>query len=184
MMSRGAAGSALSLLLLVLATIEATTPARSAAEGRHVAAQVVHVSDGDTLVARLATLGPGLKKYEVVRLVGIDCPETGQAPWGSRATARLAVLVLGRPVILELAIQSRDGHGRLLAGVYLTDGKTLVQELLVREGFCRTLVIPPNVDYVERLRAAKAEAQRAELGIWARTGGLTENPADYRRRHR
>jgi len=184
MMSRGAAGSALSLILLVLATVEATTAARAVAEGRRVAAQVVHVSDGDTLMARLVTLGPGRKKYEVVRLVAIDCPETGQAPWGSRATARLAALVLGRPVTLELAIQSRDGHGRLLAGVYLTDGKTLVQELLVREGFCRTLVIPPNVDHVEQLRAAKAEAQRAERGIWARTDGLTENPADYRRRHR
>lgn len=184
MMSRGAAGSTLSLLLLVLATIEATTRARTAAEGRHVAAHVVHVSDGDTLVARLAKLGPGLKKYEMIRLVGIDCPETGQEPWGSRATARLAALVLRRAIVLELAIQFRDRHGRLLAGVHLTDGKTLVQELLVREGFCRTLVIPPNVDYVERLRAAKAEAQRAERGIWARTDGLTENPADYRRRQR
>ncbi len=184
MMLRGAAGSALSLLLLVLATIEAITLARTAAEGRRVAAQVVHVSDGDTLVARVARLRAGLEKEETVRLVGIDCPETGQAPWGSRATARLAALVLGRAVILEVAIQSRDGHGRLFAGVYLTDGKTLVQELLVREGFCRTLVIPPNVDYVEQLRAAKAEAQRAERGIWARTDGLTENPADYRRRHR
>jgi micrococcal nuclease len=183
-MLRGAAGSALSLLLLVLATIEATTLARTGAEGRRVAAHVVHVSDGDTLVARLAKLRPGLKRYEMVRLVGIDCPEIGQAPWGSRATARLAALVLRRAVILELAIQSRDGYGRLLAGVYLTDGKTLVQELLVREGLCRTLVIPPNVDYVERLRAAKAEAQRAERGILARTGGLTESPADHRRRHR
>jgi micrococcal nuclease len=184
MMLGDAGGSALSLLLLVLATIEATTPARTAAEGRRVAAHVVHVSDGDSLVARVAKLGSGLEKEATVRLVGIDCPETGQAPWGSRAAARLAALVLGRAVILEVAIQSRDGHGRLLAGVYLTDGKTLVQELLVREGFCRTLVIPPNVDYVEQLRAAKAEAQRAERGIWARTDGLTENPADYRRRHR
>lgn len=69
--------------------------------------------------------------------------------------------MLGRPVILEVARQSRDRHRRLLAGVYLADGKTLVQELLVREGFCRTLVIPPNLAYVDQLRAAKTEAQRA-----------------------
>ncbi|MGH7342761.1 MAG: thermonuclease family protein [Candidatus Rokuibacteriota bacterium] len=178
MMSRG--GSALSLLLLVLADIEPTTPA----EGRRVAAQVVHVSDGDTLVARLAELRSGLKKEETVRLVGLDCPETGQAPWGFRATAMLRRLVRGRPVILEVGVQPRDSHGRLLAGVYLSDGKTLVQERLVREGLCQPLVIQPNVDYVEQLHAAKAEAQRAERGIWARTDGLTENPGDYRRRHR
>lgn len=140
------------------------------------------MSDGDTLVARLSTVKSGLKGEEKVRLVGIDCPESAQR-WGPPAAARLATLVLGRPVILEIAPQSRDRYGRLLAGVYLDDGATLVQELLVREGFCRTLVIAPNADYVELLRAAKTEAQRAERGIWSRTGGLTADPADSRHRH-
>jgi endonuclease YncB( thermonuclease family) len=45
-------------------------------------------------------------------------------------------------------------------------------------------VIPPNVHYVDQLRAAQTDARRAERGIWARIGGLRENPADYRRRHR
>lgn len=184
----GAAGRPILWIpLLVLAACGAATPActaDTATDGRRFVAQVVRVTDGDTLVARLAKLRPGLKKEETVRLLGIDCPETGQAPWASRATARLAALVLGHPVVLEVATQACDGHGRLLAGVYLTDGTTLVQELLVLEGLCRTLVIPPNVTYVEQLRAAKTQAQRAARGIWARTDGLTENPADYRRRHR
>ena len=51
-----------------------------------------------------------------------------------------------------------------------------------RKQTTRTHVIPPNVDYVDRLRAAKTEAQAAERGIWARPGGLTQTPADYRRR--
>lgn len=185
MTSCGAAGRrALCVLVLVFAAFGATTPARTAADGRRVAAQVVRVSDGDTLVARLAKPRPGLKQEETVRLVGTDCPESGLAPWGSRATARLTRLVLHRPVILEVAIQARDRYGRLLARVYPADGTTLVQELLVREGFCRTLVIPPNVDYLEQLRAAKTEAQRAGRGIWARTGGLAENPADSQHRRR
>ena len=180
------AGGALSacVFLLVLAIHGAPTPARSETGGRRVSARVVRVIDGDTLVAHLATVRSGLQNKERVRLAGIDCPESKQAGWGSRATARLAALVLDRPVILEVALQSRDRYGRLLAGVYRADGKTLVQELLVREGFCQTFVIPPNVDYVEQLRAAKIEAQRAERGIWARIGGLTESPADYRRRSR
>ena len=183
--SGAAARSTLGVLLaLVLAILAATTAACSETDGRRVSARVVRVIDGDTLVAHLATVRSGLQNKERVRLVGIDCPESKQVGWGSRATARLAALVLGRPVILEIALQSRDRYGRLLAGVYLADGKTLVQELLVREGFCQTFVIPPNVDYVEQLRAAKIEAQRAERGIWARIGGLTESPAAYRRRSR
>lgn len=175
---------ALRMLFLIVAVLGATTAAGSETHGRRVFAQVIRVSDGDTLVARLTTVRPGLKHEERVRLVGVDCPESGQRIWGSRATSRLTALVLGRPVILEIARQSRDRYGRLLAGIYLTDGKTLVQELLVREGFCLTLIIPPNVEYVDRLRAAKADAQRAERGVWARAGGLTESPAEYRRRHR
>ncbi len=134
-------------------------------------------------MARLAAVRPRLKSEEKVRLVGINCPESAKRG-GPSATARLAALVLDRPVILEVAFQSRDRYGRLLAGVYLADGKTLVQELLVRDGFCRTLVVPPDVDYVEQLRAAKTEAQRAERGIWARAGGPTENPMDSRCRYR
>jgi micrococcal nuclease len=166
------ARGALRVLCVLVAVLAAATAACSELDGRRVPAHVVRVSDGDTLVARLATVTRGLKREEKVRLVGLDCPESTQRG-GPSATARLAALVLGRPVILEIALQSRDRYGRLLAGVYVADGKTLVQELLVREGFCRTLVIPPNVDYVERLRAAKTEAQRAGRGIW---GGLAEDP--------
>jgi micrococcal nuclease len=172
--------SAVRLLALVIALLVATPAAGTEAERHRVSAHVVRVHDGDTLVARLAAARHGLR---TVRLVGIDCPESAQR-WGSQATGRLAALVLGRPVILELAIQPRDGHGRLLAGVYLDDAKTLVQEVLVREGLCLTFVIPPNIQYVGRLRAAQTDAQRAERGIWARIGGLRESPADYRHRHR
>jgi micrococcal nuclease len=174
------AGSAARSLALVIALFAATTPGGTEAERRRVSAHVIRVHDGDTLVARLIAASHGLR---TVRLVGIDCPESAQR-WGSRATGRLAALVLDRPVTLELAIQPHDGHGRLLAGVYLDDGKTLVQEVLVREGLCLTFVIPPNVQYVDQLRAAQTDARRAERGIWGRIGGLEESPADYRRRRR
>jgi hypothetical protein len=53
------------------------------------AVTVVHVVDGDTLWAALAHPGQGLAAREKVRLVGIDCPEQDQRPWGPRAAARL-----------------------------------------------------------------------------------------------
>ncbi|MGH7339294.1 MAG: thermonuclease family protein [Candidatus Rokuibacteriota bacterium] len=62
--------------LLVLAILAVTTAARGEVGGYRAAAKVVRVSDGDTLVARLATVRPGLKSEEKVRLVGINCPES------------------------------------------------------------------------------------------------------------
>lgn len=174
------ARGAVRLLALIIALFVPTTVAGTEAERQRVSAHVIRVHDGDTIVARLIATSHVLR---TVRLVGIDCPESAQR-WGSRATGRLAALVLDRPVMLELAIQPHDSHGRLLAGVYLDDGKTLVQEVLVREGLCFTFGIPPNVQYVDQLRAAQTDARRAERGIWSRIGGLEESPADYRRRRR
>jgi micrococcal nuclease len=171
-------------VVLAAAILAAFTAATcSAGDGRRVVGRVVRVIDGDTVIVHVVTMRPGLQKGEKVRLVAVGCPESGH-DGGARATARLAELILGRTVILRIAFQSRDRHGRLLAGVYLADGKTLVQESLVREGLCETLVIPPNVEYVEQLRSAKIDAQRAGRGIWARTGGVTEGPSDHQRRHR
>jgi micrococcal nuclease len=141
---------------------------------------VVHVVDGDTLWAEIAEPGHGLASREKVRLVGIDCPEQDQRPWGPQATARLAELVLGRPVALEVALQSRDRYGRLLASLW-RDGQ-LVQEQLVREGFCVPYVVPPNVEYVDRIRAASEHARRDGVGIYAPAQPLLESPREYRQR--
>jgi micrococcal nuclease len=150
---------------------------------RRIAATVVSVSDGDTIVVDIAQPPGGLQPRERVRLVNVDCPESRQAPWGPRATARLREMAQRAPVTIEVALQSRDRYGRLLAGVYLADG-TLAQEHLVSEGLCDVLVIPPNVEYAERLRALKARAQHAGVGIWDPATGLGESPSEYRRRSR
>jgi micrococcal nuclease len=128
---------------------------------------VVHIRDGDMFWAELAEPGAGLAAREKVRLVGIDCPETDQVPWGPQATARLTALVLGQPVHIEIALQSRDRYGRLLASIW-RDG-LLVQELLVREGLCVPYTVPPNVEHVDRIRAAaEAGASRRARDLCSR----------------
>lgn len=162
--------------LLLLAAL----PPAAAAAGARIPATVMRVVDGDTLVAAIDTPGRGLRPTERVRLIGIDCPESRQVPWGPRATARLRQLVAGGPVALEIALQSRDRYGRLLASVWV--GPTLIQDVLVREGFCLIYTVPPNVEYVGRLRQAQLDARATGRGIWSSTEGLRESPSAYRRR--
>jgi micrococcal nuclease len=146
-----------------------------AAAAHRLLATVVHITDGDTLWAEIAVPGHGLAPREKTRLVGIDCPERGQAPWGAHATARLSALLLGKPIEIEVALQSRDCYGRLLGSIW-HDG-VLVQEQLVREGPCVPYVVPPNVEHVDRIRAAAEQARRDGLGIYARELPASRIPA-------
>jgi micrococcal nuclease len=172
---------ALALAVTAALSLSALTTSPAGAAGR-VAAVVERVTDGDTLTARVLSPGRGLQPTERVRLVGIDCPERGQAPWGARAARRLAELTLSRRVELEVAVQSRDRYGRLLA--YVWAGGRLAQLVLVREGYCLTYTRPPNVEHAEALHEALQAARREGLGIHDPAHPLAERPADYRRRHR
>jgi micrococcal nuclease len=161
-------------------TVLVALAASSAHAGPWIEATVAAITDGDTLWAEIADPGQGLVSREKVRLVGIDCPEQGQAPWGPRATARLSALVLGASVQIEVPLQSRDRYGRLLGAIWRDD--QLVQEQLVREGLCVPYTVPPNVEHVNRIRAASEHARRDGIGIYAPAGPLLESPREYRRR--
>lgn len=156
-----------------------TVGAISADAAPRVTAKVIAITDGDTLRAEIVTSAPALAASEKVRLVGIDCPELAQVPWGRVATTRL---VLGQRVELEVAPRSRDRYGRLLASLWL-DGQ-LVQTQLVREGLCLPYVLPPNVEHAEVLRTAAAEARTAGRGLYGVESPLTETPSAYRQRGR
>lgn len=72
--------------------------------------KVVHVIDGDTLIA--STWWEDLK----IRLDSIDCPEDGQ-PWGDTARYGLIKMIGGQYVRIEE--HGRDHHGRTLATIYV-----------------------------------------------------------------
>jgi len=146
------------LVVLLLAGCEADEQP----SGRRTAV-VERVTDGDTI--RLAGLGR-------VRLIGIDTPEVygGSQCYGQQASAfAKRVLRPGRAVRYRLGIEERDRYGRLLAYVWLRDGRML-NLLLAERGYATPLTIPPNVDYADRFVAAARRARRAGLGLWGACG--------------
>jgi micrococcal nuclease len=132
---------------------------------------VIRVIDGDTVVCEEA--------WERIRLILIDAPETGQGQAATDARVALeSLLPLGTIARLELDVQERDSYGRILGYLYTPAGE-FVNETLARQGFAVTLVVPPNVRHVDRIRSAVDEARRAGRGLWA--GSAFEcAPADYR----
>jgi len=130
--------------------------------------RVEEVVDGDTLVV---ARGDGI---DVVRVLGIDTPETVHPDrpvecFGPEASRYVRSRLEGRRVRLELDRVPRDRYGRLLAHVHL-DGRLLSDELL-RLGYARLLVIPPNHRHGRALLRAELEARAAGRGLWGACPG-------------
>ena len=153
--------SALALLLVTIALGAACSPSRAApADGT---ATVVAVSDGDTIDVDLGG------NTESVRLLGIDTPETHHPTkpiecYGPEAADYTRRRLLGRAVELESDVESHDIYDRRLAYVTI-DGERFDDELL-RLGYARLLVIPPNELHARAMLDAELEARRAERGLW------------------
>ena len=152
-------------------------PPRPTYDGR-----VVRWVDGDTVYV-FASMGPGIAPAKV-RLVGIDAPETSYGERAARQGAELGrdvrgIIALGQKaraaaertappgtvVRIELDVVPRDRYGRLLAYLWLPDGR-MVNEELVRQGWAMVYTVPPNVRYVERFLKAQREAREARRGLW------------------
>ncbi len=133
--------------------------------GGELLGTVVEVVDGDTVDVLVGTT------TERVRLIGVDTPETKHpdrpvecyGPEASDYTAGL--LPPGTGVRLVMDVEARDAYDRLLAYVYLVDGR-LVNGLLVQEGYARTLSIPPNTAHAVEFAALEVEAQESGIGLW------------------
>lgn len=132
---------------------------------------VERIIDGDTLVCAESPIR--------VRLLLIDTPEMSQGEFGRAAREALLRLVpVGTVTRLELDIRELDRYGRILAYLYTADGR-LANEEMARAGFAVPLVYPPNVRYVERIRAAAQEAREARRGLWSGTA-FDCAPVDHR----
>lgn len=138
---------------------------------------VVRVYDGDTVGISVRGV------EERIRLIGIDAPEMGMRPWGARSKGYLEDIIgeaEGR-VLIEHDAEERDQYDRLLGYLHLPDGR-FVNEQMLKRGLAVLYTIPPNVKYVERLRAAQTAAREQKVGIWGKRG-LKERPSEYRRKH-
>ncbi|MGZ4736868.1 MAG: thermonuclease family protein [Acidimicrobiia bacterium] len=129
---------------------------------------VVRAVDGDTIDVRVHD-----GRVERVRILGADTPETKDRRkpvqcFGPQASAYTHSRLGGRRVSLETDAEARDKYGRLLAYVYV-DGERFDDELL-RLGYARLLIIPPNGSHGRALLEAELEARTAHRGLWGACG--------------
>lgn len=130
---------------------------------------VKKVIDGDTIQ---------LESGETVRYIGIDAPELYLKEGGYEFFAKEAArynkkLVMLKKVNLEFDREKKDSHGRLLAYVFVKN--TFVNAELVRLGYAKVMIKPPNTKYREVLIAQQQKAVREDLGLWQEKKKDTES---------
>lgn len=169
------------LCSLLAASLSTSSPGAASPRAK---AEIVRVVDGDTIVVRFES-----GKTEHVRLIGIDTPEskpnrraTLQATRSYKDEAQIielgkqafhnteALAPPGTAVELEYDVQPRDKYRRLLAYVYLPDGRML-NEAILSSGYANLLTIPPDVRYTQRFQHTYEESRAARRGLWATTEG-------------
>lgn len=174
------------------------TPTHDQPAGR-ANATVVEVIDGDTVRLRLASPEQGTNRTEIVRLLGVDTPETidPNRPaqcFGAEATTFLEqLLVPGTAVLLVRDQQTRDAFGRFLGYLFVEDlrdtpssadpesptapASIFVNLELLRQGFGAALSISPNTTYRAVFAQAVREARHNRVGLWAVCDG-PDQPLD------
>jgi micrococcal nuclease len=135
-----------------------------ATAGATYRATVVATIDGDTIVVRFHD-----GREETVRLLGVDTPETHHPRkpvecFGPEASAHTQARLVGHEVTLERDAEARDIYGRFLA--YVTVDGVRYNDELLRDGFARFLVIPPNGAHARTMLAAELAAQQTRRGLW------------------
>lgn len=131
---------------------------------------VVRVVDGDTIIVDIN--GEKTK----VRLSNVDTPESvageesgkENTPEGFVASDYTKDLLPdGSKVYLEYDNKTKDRYDRVLAYVYLYDGETMIQRLLLKDGMARVFNDKQNKRYTEEFFKLQDEAKAAKIGIWA-----------------
>ncbi len=128
--------------------------------------RLVRVFDADTILVQLAG-----GTHERVRLLGVDAPEVKgyreAEPGGEEAKARARELLGSGPVRLETdaTADDRDGYGRLLRYVRLSDGRDLGRTL-IEEGYARAYR-RFTYDRKKEYLAHESQAHEERRGLWA-----------------
>lgn len=124
------------------------------------------VNDGDSFSAIV------LGEKEKVRLSHIDCPESKQ-DFGQQARVFTSNLIKGKDV--KLQINGKDRYKRILATVYLPDGRCL-NEVLVENGFAWHYTQYSDDPILEKL---ENQARKKRKGLWSHQN--PQAPWDFRK---
>jgi micrococcal nuclease len=162
----------LRLCLILLTGLALALPVCADGPVETLQGTVTWVHDGDTVE---------IEKLGRVRLIGIDTPEREASPRDAflerqgvsamrqreiyrQAKAFNISYVKGQTVVLTFDHPPRDRYGRLLAYVYLPDGR-LLNRILLERGLAvvyRKFTFRMKPDFL----AAEEQAKQAGVGLW------------------
>lgn len=126
-------------------------------------ATVAKVVDGDSVT---------LADKRKVRLIGINAPELARYPKKTEAYALAAKrylkrqLTANKKIHLKFGQQNKDRYGRLLAHIFLSDGRNL-NAMLVKQGLASAIVVPPNTALINCYFRLEQQARRKAKNIWS-----------------
>lgn len=151
---------AILLSLVFWMTACGTKPAAVAGRER---VKVERIVDGDTIEVTMKG------KKEIIRLIGVDTPETKKPNtpvmfYGKEASAFTKKRLEKETVELEFDVDKLDPYKRLLAYVWI--GDELFNRTLVQEGYARMATFPPNVKYVDAFKQDQEAARNKKKGLW------------------
>jgi len=137
-----------------------------------VAAEVIRVVDGDTLLI----FYEGKETY--LRMIGVDAPESvspveeENTPLGvAAADFTKTYFPEGKEIYLTFDEELVDGYDRMLAYVWLeedvSDTNALFQKILVENGYAEAVKYEPNDLYYTLLYTFQEDARRELRGMWA-----------------
>lgn len=131
-------------------------------------AKVYNVTDGDTVKVRING------KNFVVRLIGVDTPETKDPRktvqcFGKEASAYTKKILLNQTITLESdkASGNKDKYGRLLRYVFLADGTNFNRQLIAN-GYAYEYTYKSTIyRYQTKFKQAQKDAREKKQGLWA-----------------
>jgi endonuclease YncB( thermonuclease family) len=130
------------LLTILLLTYSASLYAAKAPQGATYDAQILRVSDGDTIVISAPFLPAPLKPELAVRIYGVDTPEKGhraQCPSENDrglAASKFTTNAVAKSVKRQVVLYGWDKFGGRVLGDILLDGQSL-RSMLIANGFAR-----------------------------------------------
>lgn len=163
---RRKAGSGLLLFVSIIVLVIVGLFRKEADLDRFGPYPVERIVDGDTFIATIDG------KSEKIRLIGVDAPESvhpdqrRNTEEGKEVSKYVKNLLENRGVYLEYDVSMEDQYDRVLAYVYLEDGKTMLNELLLEEGYAAVMTVQPNSRYADHFYELQKKSQEEKKGIW------------------
>jgi micrococcal nuclease len=119
-----------------------------------------YVIDGDTIIV------DGKKK---VRYIGINTPELKTQTSPDECFARKALdenkkILENKQIFMEKDVSEVDKYNRLLR--YVWANNTFVNDYLIRNGFAKIDIYPPDTKYYLQFKQAQQEAKDNNRGLW------------------